>query len=423
MEHRPEGRVATAPALEVTFNQPMVPVASLEELANISVPIHLTPPIDGKWRWLETNTATFVPSFDGGRFPMSAEYAIEVPAGTIAQTGGRLASPARWSFRTSTVRMKLLSPASDNVALNLVIVLQCNQRINAARVATRIKLSGARLRLASAEEIASDPEAKDLVPKLQTAHWLAIVPEHPLRRGTEYTLVVERGTPSCEGPLTTEADQRFNFTTYLPLRLIDHRTEANLEGTWFLQLNNPIDPASIQAERWSIQPELPGREIRVSGSHLMIRGRSRARGTYRVTIPAGLQDVFGQKLGRPESVTVSVADAWPSFQGPARHFVVLDPDGPRSLTCQVSNVQRLRVTAWRVQPGDWSDYQVKYLGHVEDEHPKLAHPPDWSKDIRLSPDQDGEVNIDVSPVLPTGLGHLVVLVEPLNAEGKQIWGS
>ena len=49
----PEGEVALAPMLSVTFSQPMVAVSSQEEAA-ATVPVTLTPQPQGKWRWLGT---------------------------------------------------------------------------------------------------------------------------------------------------------------------------------------------------------------------------------------------------------------------------------------------------------------------------------------------------------------------------------
>jgi hypothetical protein len=67
----PEGDVEMAPHLSVTFSQPMVAVASNEDLAASQPPVKLSPQPKGRWRWVGTKTLLFEPD---GRFPMATEY-------------------------------------------------------------------------------------------------------------------------------------------------------------------------------------------------------------------------------------------------------------------------------------------------------------------------------------------------------------
>ena len=52
LRYSPVGDVALAPFLSVTFNQSMVPLTSLEDLAALDVPVKLTPQPEGTWRKL-----------------------------------------------------------------------------------------------------------------------------------------------------------------------------------------------------------------------------------------------------------------------------------------------------------------------------------------------------------------------------------
>jgi len=80
----PEGDVAIAPFISVTFNQPMVALNTLEALAEEDVPVQVTPLIPGTWLWLGTKTLNFIGDselFD--RLPMATEYLVTIPAGVI----------------------------------------------------------------------------------------------------------------------------------------------------------------------------------------------------------------------------------------------------------------------------------------------------------------------------------------------------
>ena len=79
----PEGEIPIAPFVSVTFNQPMVPLGTLGDLAAKDVPLKIEPSLPGTWRWLGTKTLTF--EYDSeliDRLPKATEYRVTVPAGT-----------------------------------------------------------------------------------------------------------------------------------------------------------------------------------------------------------------------------------------------------------------------------------------------------------------------------------------------------
>ena len=56
---QPVGEVGLAPYLSITFNQPMVPLATLGQLDGVDVPVEMTPPLPGRWQWIGTRTLRF----------------------------------------------------------------------------------------------------------------------------------------------------------------------------------------------------------------------------------------------------------------------------------------------------------------------------------------------------------------------------
>ena len=59
LRYSPEGEIPIAPFVAVTFNQPMVPLTTLEDLAMEDVPVIVEPEMPGTWRWLGTKTLNF----------------------------------------------------------------------------------------------------------------------------------------------------------------------------------------------------------------------------------------------------------------------------------------------------------------------------------------------------------------------------
>ncbi|MGD8732818.1 MAG: Ig-like domain-containing protein, partial [Anaerolineales bacterium] len=87
--YAPEGEIPIAPFINVTFNQPMVPITTVEDLSEAEVPVEVDPDLEGTWRWLGTKTLNF--QYDSDlidRLPMATEYTVTIPAGTTSATGG-----------------------------------------------------------------------------------------------------------------------------------------------------------------------------------------------------------------------------------------------------------------------------------------------------------------------------------------------
>ena len=91
IRYSPEGEIPIAPFVNITFNQPMVPITTIEQLNQEDVPVTINPSIPGLWRWLGTKTLNF--QYDSelvDRMPMATEFTVTIPAGTTSETGGEL---------------------------------------------------------------------------------------------------------------------------------------------------------------------------------------------------------------------------------------------------------------------------------------------------------------------------------------------
>src|ERR1051326_3166637 len=175
LRFEPEGDVELAPALSVTFSQPMVAVSSQEEAAGV-VPVKLTPQPAGRWRWLSAQTLLFQPEAEGGRMPMATSYEVSVPAGTKSALGNATAEAKTYKFSTPPPTLKDSYPKDESVSRDALMFLEFDQRVDAARVLEHLKVESGRdvrLRLATSEEIAADKELSEQVKQAQPGRWLA----------------------------------------------------------------------------------------------------------------------------------------------------------------------------------------------------------------------------------------------------------
>lgn len=418
LRHAPEGEVPIAPQLSVTFNQPMVAVTSHQELAKLSPPVQLTPQPEGAWRWIGTRTVLFDPKPSenaDARFPMSTEYKVEVPSGTKSTSGKSLAKAQSWSFTTPTVTMVSSAPNGGPHDLDPLLWVVFNQEIDRDAVLKTIKLEGGgsnSIRLAQAGEI----ENSGLDPK-QAKRWVAFKATEKLKSATNYTVKIGPGTPSAEGPLTTKEVQSFSFSTYDPLKVEDHGCGYGSDcpplTPFYIRFNNPLDLETFDPAWVKITPEIPKSRVEANGNGISIRGESKGRTTYTVTIEPKLQDSFGQTLAQKETLTFKTGSAQPDLAGPGELLVTLDPARQDRYPVYVMNHQQLKVRVHAVEPKDWNELR-KRLQEETDTHP-FVPPGQEMVNTTLATgaktDELTEVAIDLKPALHKGKGMAVVTVE------------
>ena len=134
----PRGAVEMAPHLTVSFNQAMVPLTTVEQLDAKQLGIKLTPAVEGKWRWLGTQTLMFVPQV---RFPMATSYTVEIPAGLKSSEGKSLAAARVETFETPPPRLEASQPEGDGQDLNPLIFLRFDQAMDNQTLAGQIRLT------------------------------------------------------------------------------------------------------------------------------------------------------------------------------------------------------------------------------------------------------------------------------------------
>jgi uncharacterized protein YfaS (alpha-2-macroglobulin family) len=422
----PEGEIPLAPFVNITFNQPMVPLGTLDDLAAEEVPVRLEPDLPGTWRWLGTKTLTF--QFDSteiDRMPMATEYQVTIPAGTESALGGALGETVSWTFSTPPPMVISRYPSDIPQPLDPLFFVAFDQRIDPEAVLNSIEVMAGsqqvRLKLAVQADIDKEKTVKRLVESAEEGRWLAFKAQEPLQPDTPISVSVGPGTPSAEGPLVTEVAQHFSFHTYAPLRIEEHGCawsdgECRPLTPFYIRFNNPIDVDSYDDSMLSISPELPGATVNIFGNTINIRGASEGQTTYRITVSGDIQDVFGQQLGRDETRNFRVGSAEPILIGPDRILVTLDPAASEPvLSLYTINYNRLDVQIYAVEPTDWPafkeylrEYQRTDVGRkppgrlVLDERMRLETPTDVLT----------EVEVDLSEVMEENFGHFIVIVKP-----------
>ncbi len=422
----PEGEVAIAPFISVTFNQPMIALNTLEALAEEDLPVQVTPVIPGTWRWLGTRTLNFnydTELFD--RLPMATEYLVTIPAGTESATGKALGETVQFRFSTPPPIMDDYYPSGSPQPLDPLFFVSFDQRIHPDAVLENIRVTAGskqvEIKLASQEEIEEDELVSRRVEYAEDGRWLVFKALEELPADTSISVVIQAGTPSAEGPLVTKTDQSYSFHTYAPLRVDDHGCswgddECRPLTPLFIRFNNPIDLDAYDPSMLTIEPELPNASINIYGNTINIRGNTQGRTTYWVTVDKTIKDQFGQTLGSNERLKFRIGPAEPVLFGPNEIFVTLDPaDANPALSLFTINHNKLNVEIYQVEPADWSDFLL-YLREYQRTDLQLSPPGkkvfDEFVNIESPSDKLTETYISLKEFLDDGSGQFVVVAHP-----------
>ncbi len=443
LRYSPEGEIPLAPFVNITFNQPMVPLTTVEELAQEDVPVQITPALPGTWRWLGTKTLRF--EYDSellDRIPMATEYQVLIPAGIKSAVGGVLQESVTFSFSTPALRMERFYPSNQEPQpLDPLFFISFNQRIDPEQVLEKITINAGshKYKPILTNEFTENETVNSLVAGAQEGRYLVFRAQKPLPADAEINVTVEAGAPSAEGPLLTSEPMSFSFTTYAPLKIVEHYCgwgdECHPLQPLSIRFNNPIDADSFTESQLEISPALPGASVDIYNNTIEIGGVTEGRTTYSVRVLGEIKDIFGQTLGRDEQVRFKIGSAEPFLVGPEERFITLDPsDTSPAVSLYLMNYKKLDVQIYAVQPSDWADFQTYLAEYGWADEP--TPPPgklllDETKSFETETDVLTEIQLDLSEYLDGKFGHFLVIAKPHQSifaednyyETVQVWAQ
>ncbi|HEV7524916.1 MAG TPA: alpha-2-macroglobulin family protein, partial [Acidimicrobiia bacterium] len=421
LRYQPVGDVDIAPDLSVTFSQPMVPLGTLAELDQAAVPVKVTPALNGRWRWIGTRTVRF--EFTGAvdRLPMATNYSVEVPAGTASQTGNKLATAVRWTFRTPPPKVLTFAPETTTVDTTPVFIATFDQRVDPDAVikTTTLAADGNKvaIRRATPAEIIANDQVHQVSDDTPDGRWVAFRPTSRLPNGAALTISIGPGTPSAEGPRTTTTASTHSASTYSALAVTNAQCgffDGCRPGLGFtITFNNALDPKKFDPKQVTITPALAA-SIGVSGNTLTINGATKRDTHYVVNLSASLRDEFGQTLGAATAKSFAVGEATPMLTPFAGRLTTTDPSAKRpSVSVTSVGHATLKVDVYAADPSLWPFYQ-----NLVDRWDGTQSMASWRKLSQTTIAVDGggrdltESTIDLSADLHGSTGHLIVVVSP-----------
>lgn len=414
VRYQPEGEVDLARGVSITFSAPMVALDSVDAAVVADPPARLDPQPPGEWRWMDPRTLVFVP--DGERMPMATEYRVVVPAGTRAASGAELEGDVAFGFGTPAPRLVKRYPQGNRVRPDSEVRLVFDQDVDVETVLALTTLT------AGGHALVLDAAANSFGRRS-----VALRPRAPFPFDTAFSVALQAGVRSLEGPRVAEATETWEFATPEPFRVRGLRSGWGRRGahppgaTWRIELSNEIDAESFDEAMIGVEPPVERLTATVSGSYVNVTAASVANESYQVTLDPALRDVFGQILGSSEPVHVDVGPPEPRLGILGGNHVILDPKGAPILAVRSIGIKQVRVQVYAVGPKHWTKWQEAQGRRWSDD--ALKPPGERVAEMLLKVPGAGvawtDLEVNLAPWLEDGLGQLIVSVEPKDRMSKQ----
>ncbi len=175
--------------------------------------------------------------------------------------------------------------------------------------------------------------------------WLELVPNQPLPLASKLQILIPKGLHSIEGPLATDEPIKMTMKTFGPLRLDDVRCARQNLGRcqahrdFTVVLSNPVHPTEfrrylrISGPSRAAKPEKgkPNKPPHPTVEHPLAIDPDYGD-HFKITLRAGMTDLFGQKLAKDISVDLAVEEPYLAPNGQ-----VYKPKNPPEATGDESN--------------------------------------------------------------------------------------
>ncbi len=120
--------------ITVMFNRPMVPITTLDVLADFDIPIEISPATEGKFKWIGTRTVQFVAN---ERLTCSSNYTVKIRSDFVSMDGLKIGD---FEHKFQTRALRYLPTDNSVVIYNSPIRVAFNQPVDLKKTINEIML-------------------------------------------------------------------------------------------------------------------------------------------------------------------------------------------------------------------------------------------------------------------------------------------
>lgn len=379
----PESAIFTA------FNQPVVPLGGE---AGAEPAFTLSPEVPGEGYWLNTSTYIFYPdpSMNGG-----TTYTLHLNENLQSTSGAEIDSAQATTYRFSTTEPQVLSvlPLPDEkLSLEGPVEIRFNIRMDAESVEDHFSL------LDQAGHSISGVFEWD-----EDWKTMSFVPDSLLTRNTSYTIRLEKGAKSYGGLILGTSIEAVRLSepafSIDPYQTVDFQSYYGNYGQYRMYFTTPIDRETYK-DFMAISPDISASNLYLSDGDktLSISGYFEPETRYRVTLSAGLRDIWGGSLGNDMVYNFATPPAPASLSiitGESYSNLVFIPAEASELALQATNINTLTLEISPI-----SLYDLETLIHPDNYDYRQVFMPDnvevSTRNLNLTPNKSQIITVPLT---------------------------
>lgn len=327
--------VQTDAAVTVLFNQPVVPLVSGAQQADLPQPLTFEPPVAGTGEWTSTSIYRFVPDE-----PLAGATTYQVTVEALTSiSGGAMAGPFTWQFTTLSPEVVIVEPEEGGfIAPTETISVTFNMPMDPAVTEAATTLRGVDAPAVSLDYAWSDD-----------GRILGVTPNQPLQMETEYQLRIDPSAASASGEAILGQEYIATYATWpFPAIATVWPEPDSVSDQWTrgvsIDFVSPMDWDTVE-DRILIEPD-PGVVRYYFNSYInevSLDFPYELDTEYTITVPGDVADPYGNTLG---------ADFTWRFSSPGRPPIAsfnLPPQISQLSTSIANNVDIIQVNSGDIQ--------------------------------------------------------------------------
>eukprot|EP01080_Neovahlkampfia_damariscottae_P006087 gene6087-10095_t len=434
LNHTPDGeQVKDVTFITVIFNQPMVPIATLEFIRKKKNPLKISPKLEGEIKWITPKILKFTPH----EIRKATTYQVTIPKGIKSELEMELQKMYHFSFSTASPKCIDIFPSGISVSAKPIFFLKFDQEIDVENLLEHVRLvDGGLVRLThyslsmltrdQVKLMYIDNQYKNIQenikflledPKSHDGVWFTVDSELPA--GYPFELQILPGIQSMEGVLCSTESKSAQFRTYTEFTIAESYTAP---GRVSIQLTRPIDESIFEKNMISISPRI---DVQISYENyslwLNISGKFLVGTEYKIDFSSKLIDIYGSTMKKREyyfTPTDSNSTEFIAAEGKMIHDA---STGPPTYQIWTKKVSKIKCSVYHADVTKYSKLsELSFLDLSKstlDEHLSNlgTHVVDLTLNVQKSKIGYDETTIELQKYLQhknENLGQLIVVVEP-----------
>jgi len=308
----PIGEEVEGRSVRVQFNQPVVVFGDLDAMEAPGL-LTIEPPVAGKVYWQTPDQLVFDAIEP---FPRARTFKVTLTTPLEAVSGERLEEPVAFTFQTRGLGVVSMSPSDRQreVAPDALIEVAFNDGVALEEVRRNLTMTarpvvdhvatGEPRSLAFDLRYATEEELEHHYGWNMPDHLVILKPRKALPKSHEITVTVAAGTVGKAGPIGLAKAAGTTFATWEPLEVVGAtcgKGDGCVSYSTQISVSNPMMEKEFR--RIKITPPVENLVMEVygyggTGAEVSFSGRFVPEREYTVHVPAGLEDIHGQKLGK-----------------------------------------------------------------------------------------------------------------------------